>query len=838
MDALLQDLRLALRQLARSPGFTAVAVLTLALGIGANTAIFSAVNAVLMRPLPYPESEQLTEVTSTDLGGVRFGVSYPDLVDLRAMTGTFSGVAAYSTQRYNLSGAGDPREVQAAFVTADLFDVLRVHPVVGHAFTPDQDREPLALLSHGLWSTSFGSDQSILGKSISLDGKPYTVIGVMPAGFHFPDDAVQVWTPVGGILEEEPRALTNRSFHALNAVARLAPGVTPERVARDLDLLAKRIAAETGGGPDSGERRVVAMGGGPGGGGPPTVRRNSGSPLDNTGFEAVSLRDSAIGDVRTRLLVLLGAVGLVLLIACANAANLLLARAATRRREMAIRRALGAGRGRLIRQLLTESVLLSLAAAGVGLVFSTWGLDALLTVWPRALPRGNEIALNGAILAFTAGLALVTGIGFGLAPALRASAQGIEEALRDDAAGATGGRWRGRLQGSLIVGEVALALVLLVGAGLLLRSFIALNRVNPGYDTRDVLAARIRLTPARYTSGTVQKEFFNTVLTSLRNRADVAGASLTVNLPLSGSMRVIAFDPRQIRADYPEPIVLAKASVVTPDYFSTLRIPIRRGRSFGADDRIGTPRVAVVSEKFARDLWPGESPIGKQFPLGNPRGLPEPTTIIGVVDDLRSGAIDQPVDRPEIYVSTAQETGMAEMWVVARTRTGAPLKLAGAIRDAVRLADAEQPIGDIVSLTQLIGRQTAARRFNTTLLGVFALLAVGLALIGIYGVTGYAVAQRHRELGIRMALGARPADVVRMLVVESLRRVGLGVVIGLAVAFVATRALTTMLFGIAPSDASTFIATAILLAAVALLATWLPARRATRVDPMVSLRTE
>jgi putative ABC transport system permease protein len=528
----------------------------------------------------------------------------------------------------------------------------------------------------------------------------------------------------------------------------------------------------------------------------------------------------------------------VLLIACANAANLLLARAATRRREMAIRRALGAGRGRLIRQLLTESVLLSLAAAGVGLVFSTWGLDALLTVWPRALPRGNEIALNGAILAFTAGLALVTGIGFGLAPALRASAQGIEEALRDDAAGATGGRWRGRLQGSLIVGEVALALVLLVGAGLLVRSFIALNRVNPGYDTRDVLAARIRLTPARFTSGTVQKEFFNTVLTSLRNRADVAGASLTVNLPLSGSMRIIAFDPRQIRADYPEPIVLAKASVVTPDYFSTLRIPIRRGRSFGADDRIGTPRVAVVSEKFARDLWPGESPIGKQFPLGNPRGLPEPTTIIGVVDDLRSGAIDQPVDRPEIYVSTAQETAMPEMWVVARTRTGAPLKLAGAIRDAVRLADAEQPIGDIVSLTQLIGRQTAARRFNTTLLGVFALLAVGLALIGIYGVTGYAVAQRHRELGIRMALGARPADVVRMLVVESLRRVGLGVVIGLAVAFVATRALTSMLFGIAPSDVSTFVATAILLAAVALLATWLPARRATRVDPIVSLRTE
>ena len=834
MENLVQDIRLALRQLVKNPAFSTVAVLTLALGIGANTAIFSTVNAVLMRPLPYPESDRLAEVTSTDVGGVRFGVSFPDLMDLRGMKGTFTGVAAYSTQRYNLSGAGDPREVQAAFVTADLFDVLRVHPVVGRAFGAAEERDPVALLSYGLWLTSFGRDSGILGKAISLDGKRYTVIGVMPAGFHFPDEAVQVWTPVGGILEEEPRALTFRGFHALNGVARFAPGVTAEQVARDLDLLAKRIAAETA--TDTSPRRVIAS---VGGGGPPRVaQRPSGSPLDNTGFAATSLRDSAIGDVQSRLFVLLGAVGLVLLIACANAANLLLARAATRRREMAIRRALGAGRGRLLRQLLTESVLLAVLAAALGLVLATWGLDALLTLWPRALPRVNEIQLNGTILAFTAGLAIVTGLGFGLAPALRASSQGIEEALRDDAAGSTGGRWRGRLQGSLIVAEVALALVLLVGAGLLVRSFMALNRVNPGFDTRDVLAARVRLTPARYPSGTAQKDFFNAILGSVRSRPDVAGASLTVTLPLSGSMRIIAFDPRQIRADHPEPIMLSRASVVTPDYFATMRIPIRRGRSFAADDRLGAPRVAVVSEKFARDLWPGESPIGKQFPLGNPRGLPEPATIIGVIDDLRSAALDQPVDRPEIYVSTEQETEMPQMWVVARTRTGSPLKLAGAIRDAVRLADPDQPIGDIVSLSQLIGRQTAARRFNTTLLGVFALLAVGLAMVGIYGVTGYAVAQRHRELGIRMALGARPEDVVRMLLGESLLRVGLGVAIGLAVAFLATKALTTMLYGVAPSDATTFVVTALLLAAVAVLATWLPARRATRVDPMIALRSE
>jgi putative ABC transport system permease protein len=491
-----------------------------------------------------------------------------------------------------------------------------------------------------------------------------------------------------------------------------------------------------------------------------------------------------------------------------------------------------------VRQLLTESVLLALGAAVLGLVFSTWGLDALLALWPRALPRVNEIALDGTILAFTLGLAVLTGIGFGLAPALRASAPGIEEALRDDATGSMGGRQRGRLQGTLIVAEVALALVLLVGAGLLVRSFIALNQVNPGYDTRDVLAARVRLTPARYPKGPLQKQFFNSVLTSLAGHPAVVAASMNVTLPLSGSMRIIAFDPRQIRPDHPEQIFLARASVITPDYFSTLRIPLRRGRGFSADDRAGAPRVAVVSERFVRDLWPGEDPIGKQFPLGNPRGLPEPATVVGVIGDLRSSSLDEAVGRPELYVSTEQEAELPEMWIVVRARDGSPLKLVSAIRDAVRQADPEQPIGDIVSLEQLISRQTAARRFNTTLLGVFALLAVGLALIGIYGVTAYAVTQRTREMGIRMALGAGPADVVRLLLGESLTRVAVGVGLGLVIAFAATRVLATMLFGVGASDAATFIGTALLLASVALLATWLPARKATRVDPMVTLRTE
>jgi putative ABC transport system permease protein len=836
MEALLQDIRHAVRQLAKSPGFTAVAVLTLALGIGANTAIFSAVDAVLLRPLPYPHSDRLVEVTSSAKEPIGFGVSYPDLLDLRGMTQDFTGVAAYSTQRYNLTGAGDPREVQAAFVTADLFDVLEVHPQIGQAFTAAQEHDPVALLSNALWVTSFGRDPAILGKSIALDGKSYTIVGVMPPGFHFPDSDVEIWTPVGGIVAHEPRALSDRGFHALNAVARMAQQRTLPQVQGDLNVLAKRIASETAS--DTSARRVVAMSAGPGVSGP-GGRGPRATLANELGLSAMLLRNSAIGDVRARLWVLLGAVALVLLIACANAANLLLARATTRRREMAIRRAMGAGRARLVRQLLTESVLLAFAGAGLGLVLASWGLDTMLAVWPRALPRSTEMGLDGTVLGFTMGLAVLTGITFGLAPALRATSTQIEEALRDDTAGSGGSRQRRRVQGTLIVAEVALALVLLVGAGLLVRSFITLNRVNPGFDTRDVLAARIRLTPSRYPKGPAQQQFFNTVLETLASRPDVAAAGLTVTLPLSGAIDIMAFDPHSIRADYPNAVMIATTSVVTPEYFTTLRIPIRRGRGFTAEDRVGTPRVLVVSAQFASELWPGLDPIGKQLPLGGPgRGGPQLFTVIGMVDDLRSGQLDEAGILPALYTAALQEGGQPEMWVVMRSGVGAPLKLAGAIRDAVKVADPQQPIGDMVSLEQLIGRQTAARRFNTTLLGVFAMLALLLSLVGIYGVTSYAVAQRNRELGIRLALGATPRDVVRLLVNESLGRVAAGVVFGLAIALVVTRALASMLFGVEPRDGATFVVAALSFAAVALFATWLPARRATRVDPMVTLRAE
>src|SRR5579859_7429691 len=547
METVLQDLRLALRQLAKSPGFTAVAVLTLALGIGANTAIFSAVDAVLLRPLPYPQSDRLVDLAAGNSEPARFAISYPDLLDFRSLTQDFTAVAAYSAQRYNLTGAGDPREIEAAYVTANLFDVLGVHPVIGQAFTEQQENDPVALLSYGVWAQSFGRDPGILGKPIALDGKSYTVIGVMPAGFHFPTDDIDVWTPVGGIRAAEggPQVMTGREFRVLNGVARMAAGVPLARVQSDLDVLAKRLQAEQAN--DTSSRRIIAIGpgvggGGGGGGGAGSGPRIATRGLNQIQFSALLLRDAAIGDVSDRLWVLLGAVGLVLLIACANAANLLLARAATRGREMAIRRALGAGRGRLIRQMLTESVVLASLGAVLGLVVAKWGLDVLLALWPRALPRSQEVGLHVGVLAFTAVLAVVTGIAFGLAPALRATAPGIEEGLRRDSAGSTGGA-RQRVQHTLIVIEMALALVLLVGAGLLARSFAALNAVSPGFDTRDVLAARIRLTPSRYPTSEQQKAFFETVQSALAGRPDVAAAAISVTMPLSGDIRVAAFDP-------------------------------------------------------------------------------------------------------------------------------------------------------------------------------------------------------------------------------------------------------------------------------------------------------
>jgi len=840
---MLNDLRYAVRTLLRSPGFAAVTVLTLALGIGASTAIFSVVDAVLLRPLPYPHSDRLVDVWTSGLGGsFRLGLSYPYVQDVRNMRRDFAGVAAYTTRRANMTGLGDPVEVQAAAVSPEMFSVLGVQPVIGRAFGPGDVHQPVTVLSYATWAGQYGHDRSVLGKTITLDGRTYTVIGVLPRVAQFPDDRTELWLPIGVAFADDPQVEVNEHYFAFNVVARLAPGATMERAGADLSALGRRLDAASASapaskagasGPGPVRREIVARaGGGPGGSAPP-----AGGPkaaFDEANFQLQPLSRAVVGSGRTSILVLFGAVGVVMLIACVNAAGLLVARASGRRREIAVRRALGAGRGRIVRQLLTESVLLSLAAGAVGLALGAWGLEALLAAWPGVLPRVGAIDIDARVLAFTLLLAVATGVAFSLLPALRAAAPDVERTLRDDSAASIGARRR--THGALVVVEMALALVLLVGAGLLVRSFIRLSEIQPGFDPRNVLAARIRLTPSRYPGVQQQRDFFDQVESDLLRQPGVTGASLSRTLPLSGASMMLGMDPREVRPDDPEQTLILGLDIVDAGYFKTLRIPLLGGRVFGPADRSGAPKVAIVNDLLAKRLWPGESPIGKQMPVHSPGSADSVATVIGEIAALRSGAIDHP-PQPELYLAAAQSDAETQMWLAVRASTH-PLHLASAVRDAVLRADPQQPIGEIVSLEQLIERQTAARRLTMALVSLFAAVAMTLAAVGMYGLAAYTVTRRTREFGIRVALGARSRDVLRMVLREHLRLVAVGAAAGIVIALGLTRVMRTMLYDVSPTDVPTFVCTVAGLALVGLLAALVPARRATRVDPMVALRHE
>jgi predicted permease len=809
MDGLFQDLRFAARQLRRGGAWVLVALVTLAVGIGANTAIFTAVRAVLLRPLPYRAPHELVDIATSGPKGFRFGVSMPQLDLLNHSSRDFAGAAGYQTERANLSGVGEPREIELARITGNLLPLLGIMPQIGRAFTDDDERAPVALISHRLWVTAFGSSPEALGQSLTLDGKPHTIIGVMPVSFRFPDD-VELWTPIGGFLAKNPDAASRWDFFALSVVGRMASGRTIDQVRNDLGALTHQADQ---------------------------------SPADSTNrttLIAEALNQREIANLRPGLRILLGAVSLVLLIACANVANLLLARGTRRKREIAVRRALGASRGRLIRQLLTESVLLAVSAALLGIGLAAWGLHTLLSIWPDVLPRTNDIGLDGPVLCFSVGLAVLTGLAFGLVPALRLSAPTIESTLRSESAGSSGGRDQHRIQGTLVVVELALALMLLAGAGLLVKSFVRVNQVDPGYDTNHVLAARIRLTPSRYSTSASQSAFFQSVLTSLKARGNVGDVALAGSLPSSGSTRMLFIDPREIRPDYPGSSLLVRGGAVSPGYFSALKIPFETGRAFSENDRQGAPLVAVINQALAKALWPGQSPLGRTFPVpAFVDGVEhdKPATIVGVIRDLQNAALGDPA-YPEIYLSANQDTGLGEMWVLIRAGNGSALDQVAALREAVRQADPEQPIADMATFNQLFARDTAARRFNTALLTTFAVFAVILALVGVYSLTAYAVAQRTRELGIRIALGASPSTAARLLLTEGLRRVTLGIIIGTVGALATTRLLTRMLFNVSPADAMTLSLAAGLLAGIGLVATWLPARRAAGISPMVVLRSE
>jgi predicted permease len=891
METLAQDLRYGLRQLRRNPGFTMVAVLTLALGIGANTAIFSVVNAVLIRPLPYPHASRLTWI-SQEIRELKAEIAAgADYLDWREQNHTFDDMAAYDESgSFNLTGRGRPERVVGALVSASFFSTLGVQPRVGRAFTVEEDRPgapKVAVITYGFWKRRLGSDPHVLGQRLSLNGESYTVTGVMPASFRFPGNSTaELLLPLALNPERERQ---RQMMRIVRVVGLLKPDVTVARAREDLNLISERNRPKSGPGqatqavrgpapanapappgralvapapsslqhsitPSSGSNvlggtapsqpatpppgrahasQVTSRGQGPGMLGPPPRM------MPHFELKVVPLQEHLVGAMRVALMILLGAVGLVLLIACANVANLLVTRASLRSREIAVRAALGAGRARLVRQLLTESVLLSSLGGGLGLVLATWGVRAIIGITPARVAgdifRPVDVRIDATVLGFTTFVSIVTGILFGLAPAFTVLKADLSCSLKEGSGPslAIGGN---RVRGAFVVLQCALALVLLAGAGLLLKSFYRLLRVDPGFSAEKVLTMVIQLPEMRYPMRSPQAAgFFDQLLKRAETLPSVSSAGVTSSLPLTGYNSLMAGIEIEGRAPQPpgaDPVIAVMA--ISADYLRTMGIPVIKGRAFSDADAAGSPKVVLVNETMARHFWPDRDPLGRRVGMGA-RESPQEATIVGVVADVRHEGLTGDV-RPQMYQPYLQAPWNS-MSLALRTAAD-PTQVVNAIRQAVWSLDSEQPVYDVSTMEQRLSDSVAPRRFNLVFLGTFAGLALALAGVGIYGVMSYTVTARTHEIGVRMALGAARGDVLKLVVGQAVALAVLGVAVGIVAAFGVTRLISSLLYETRATDLVTFAAVSLILLVVAFLAAFIPARRATLVDPMLALRHE
>jgi putative ABC transport system permease protein len=801
METWWQDLRYGVRSLLKRPGFTLIAVLTLALGIGANTAIFSVIDAVLLKSLPYRETDRLVVIWEKLIKVDQVELSPEDYFAYLTRSQAFERIAAGERMNFNLTGNDEPIRLEAHAVTANLFPTLGVQPILGRTFTEEEDRTNarVVILSSSLWQNRFAGDRGIIGRDVSLNGQNYTVIGVMPSEFQFPPQLAdrwhsELWAPRS--LETE----VNRQAHNLLTIGKLKPGVSFAQAKAELENIARLREQE------SPQKR--------GGGGVNPV------PLQ-----------SAIGrQLRPSLWILAGAVGFVLLIACANVANLLLSSASSRQKEIAIRQALGARRGRIVRQLLTESLLLSLVGAGLGLLLAIWIGDAIGALGAKQIPRADQIAVDGRVLGFTFLLSLITGVVFGLAPALQASRTELNESLKEGGRSEKGSGSH-RLRSALVVAEVALSLMLLIGAGLMIKSFWKLQQVDPGFDPQNLLSFQITLPASRYAERPERSIFYQQVLEKISTLPGVKAAAVVNHPPFSGGRGISGFkiegrpEPTSI-ADTP----LADYRVISPDYLRMMGIPVLQGRPFAESDGKDAPLVAIINRAFADRFFPNTDPLGRRIGAGD-----EWLTIVGVVGNVKQSGLDAE-SATHVYVSYLQMP-VSRTGLLVRTASD-PLSFVSAIRGQILTIDRDQPIYNVNTMSGLISESVAPRRLNLLLLGAFALVALALASVGIYGVISYSVSQRTREIGIRVALGAQRRDVLKLIIGQGMALALAGVALGIAGSIALTRIMSGLLFGVSATDPATFAAIALLLAAVALLACFLPARRAMKVDPMIALRYE